>query len=41
MSTDDKRLIAFARALEERDKGNQFPFVVFHQKEKKSLAVPV
>ena len=37
MSTDDKRLIAFARALEERDKGNQFPFVVFHQKEKKII----
>ena len=37
MSTDEKRLIAFSKALEEREKGSQFPFVIFHQEDKRII----
>lgn len=37
MSTTEKRYQAFVKALVERDKGTQFPFVLFHQKENKII----
>jgi RimJ/RimL family protein N-acetyltransferase len=35
MSTPEKRFAAFSTALLEREKGTQFPFVVYHKKDKK------
>jgi RimJ/RimL family protein N-acetyltransferase len=35
MSTTEKRLEVFANAIEERERGTQFPFVIFHREQQK------
>lgn len=37
MSTEEKRNQVFSNAIVEKEKGNQFPFVIYHQHDKKII----